>query len=114
MRLLSLILLMLAGPLEDPAQVKIINVADYGVLPGSPADAVVGLQRAIAACVPGQRTTLVFPKGRYDLWPDKAETRNYYISNTSTADECPSKDKKIGLLFENKSDITIEGNGSLF
>src|SRR6185312_12410919 len=56
----------------------------------------------------------VFPKGRYDFWPQAAETRNYYISNTSSEAECPSKLKQIGLLFENLKNITIEGNGSSF
>lgn len=92
----------------------IINVTDYGIEPNSFEDAVPAIKKAIAACGDGQAVTLNFPKGRYDFWWQLAEERNYYISNTSTEAECPSKLKRAGLLFENKSNITIEGNGSLF
>ena len=59
-------------------------------------------------------SVLYFPEGRYDFWPDKAERREYFVSNTSSETECPSKIKNIALLFENATDITVDGNGSLF
>ncbi|MEO5997076.1 MAG: hypothetical protein ABIN89_10060 [Chitinophagaceae bacterium] len=92
----------------------IINVSDFGAAPNSFTDATTFVKNAIAKCKPDDQTTLLFPKGRYDFWPSEAEERNYYISNTSTEVESPSKLKRIGLLFEGKRNIIIEGNGSLF
>lgn len=93
---------------------QIVSVSNYGVRPNSFADATPGVKAAIKACTADAGTVLVFPKGRYDFWPEHAEVRNYYISNTSSEQECPSKLKTIGLLFEKKKNLTIEGNGSLF
>jgi hypothetical protein len=56
----------------------------------------------------------VFENGRYDIWPEDSPKREYFISNTSTERECPSKIKTIGLLFENSKNLLIEGNGALF
>ena len=91
-----------------------VNVKDYGVTPNSFSDATAGVKRAIAACKETKADVLVFPEGRYDFWPADSEKREYYISNTSSESECPSKIKNIGLLFENIDGLTIEGNGSLF
>jgi hypothetical protein len=91
-----------------------VNVTDYGAKPGSFEDAEPALKMAIEACKNKGPITLVFPEGRYDFWPEHAERRNYFISNTSSEVECPSKLKTIGLLFERMKDLTIEGNGSLF
>ena len=92
----------------------IINVKDFGALPNTFADATLLLKKAIATCNNDQQSTIFFPKGRYDFWPSEAEERNYFISNTSTETESPSKLKKIGLLFESKKNIVIDGNGSRF
>lgn len=56
---------------------------------------------------------LVFPRGRYDLFADSAVKKEYFISNTSSEEECPSKLKTIGLLLEDMKGLTIEGEGSL-
>ena len=93
---------------------NLINVTDYGAKPGSFEDAVPALKMAIEACKKDGAKRLVFPEGRYDFWPEHAEKRNYFISNTSSETECPSKLKTVGLLFEKMKNLTIEGNGSLF
>ena len=95
-------------------QAKIINVTDFNVQPNSFLDATEGVKQAIVACKDQPESLLVFPKGRYDFFPENAEKREYFISNTSSEEECLSKIKTIGLLFENNKNITIEGNGSLF
>lgn len=112
MKLIFLILLFFG--LARHAQAQAISVADFGVRAGSFADAVEGVKRAIAACKAQPGATLVFPRGRYDFYPDSAEKREYYISNTSSETECPSKVKTIGLLFEDMANLTVEGNGSRF
>lgn len=95
-------------------QAQVINVKDYGVVPNSFKDATEGVQQAINTFQNKPNSVLTFPKGRYDFWPDKAAKRIYFISNTSSENECPSKIKNIGLLFENIQNLTIEGNNSLF
>ncbi|GHV19741.1 hypothetical protein FACS1894174_00220 [Bacteroidia bacterium] len=92
----------------------IVNVTDFGAIPNSFSDATEHVKQAIKACRNKPDVQLIFPQGRYDFWPDKAERRDYFISNTSTEQECPSKIKNIGLLFENIKNLTLEGNGSLF
>lgn len=91
-----------------------VNVADFGLVPNSFSDATEQVKKAIAVCKNQPGSQLVFPQGRYDFWPEKSEQREYFISNTSSEEECPSKIKNIGLLFEDMKDLTIEGNGSLF
>ena len=91
-----------------------IHVTDYGAVPNSFRDATENVRQAIEACRNKPESRLIFAPGRYDFWPDKAEKREYFISNTSAESECPSKIKTIGLLFENIKDLTVEGNGSLF
>jgi hypothetical protein len=91
-----------------------VNILDYGVEPNSFLDATEGVKQAIAACKSQGAGQLTFPKGRYDFRPEKAEKRDYFISNTSSENECPVKTKNIGLLFENIKNLTIEGNGSVF
>ncbi|MDR1121049.1 MAG: right-handed parallel beta-helix repeat-containing protein [Dysgonamonadaceae bacterium] len=93
---------------------EVINVADWGIHPNTFEDATAKLQQVIAACRNKPDVILTFPPGRYDFWPDKAIQKEYYISNTSSESDCPSKVKNIGLLFENLKNITVEGNGSLF
>jgi len=93
---------------------RVIDVAIYGAKPGTFEDAAVAVQKAIEAVTGNDSVVLYFAKGRYDFWPTQAVEKNYFISNTSSEKECPSKLKKIGLFFENKHRLLIEGNGSEF
>ncbi|MDO6429300.1 right-handed parallel beta-helix repeat-containing protein [Flavitalea sp. BT771] len=90
-----------------------VVVTDFGAAPGSGKDAVPAIRRALAACRKKGRAILVFPKGRYDLYPDSAEKKEYFLSNTSSETECPSKWKTIGMMLEGMKDLTVEGNGSM-
>lgn len=111
MRIIYLFFCMVCYLTSTHAQV--ISVVDFGAKPDSFEDAVVSLQQAIEKCKNTPGAVLMFPKGRYDFWPDKAMKREYFISNTSSESECSSKIKNIGLLFEEMSNLIIEGNGSL-
>lgn len=53
--------------------------------------------------------TVVFPKGRYDFYPDSASERVYYISNHDQ-----DNPKKVGFALEGATNITIDGQGSEF
>ncbi len=95
----------------------IIDVTDYGADPTGAADSAVAIREAIAAAKEqtddGKSVVIEFPKGRYDIYPDKAAERELYISNTVGADQ-NHKDKKIGILLEDMDNVTVDGNGSLF
>ena len=58
----------------------IVEVTKYGAKPNSFTDATEFIKKAIASCSKDEKTVLLFQKGRYDFWPDKAEERNYCIS----------------------------------
>ena len=69
----------------------IIDVTDYGADPTGAADSAVAIREAIAAAKEqtddGKSVVIEFPKGRYDIYPDKAAERELYISNTVGADQ---------------------------
>lgn len=90
-----------------------ICVSSFGVHPDTYENVVKGVQAAIDACKQTGAKVLSFPEGRYDIWPEDASKAEYFISNTSTEKECPSKMKTIGLFFKDIENLTIEGNGSL-
>jgi hypothetical protein len=105
---------LLAPQAEVPAQsAHTVVVTTFGAIPDSHKDATAAFQRAISACKQLKNSILLIPHGRYDLYPDSAIKRTYFISNTSSETECPSKRKTIGLLFDNIRNLRVEGDGSL-
>ncbi len=90
-----------------------VSVVEFGAVPDSHQDATVAIAKALAYCKKNSVSKLIFPKGQYDLYTEKAIKKEYFITNTSTEEECPSKIKTIGLLLEGMNDFTIEGNGAL-
>ena len=85
-------------------------VADYGVTPDTYENQTERLEAAIADCKRFNSKVLVFEKGRYDLWTEGATYKKFFITNTSSESECPSKIKTIGMFFEDMEGLTIEGN----
>ena len=86
--------------------------SDY-VKPNTYENCVEGIQQAIEACKNRRAKVLSFDRGRYDIWPEKAIRKEYFISNTSTEQECSSKIKTVGLLFDGIKGLEIDGNGAL-
>ncbi|XCB28911.1 Ig-like domain-containing protein [Arcanobacterium hippocoleae] len=100
---------------------QVFNVLDYGADPTGTADAFaedsqLAVQRAIAAVnARADKNTpaiLCFPRGTYDLYPDKAVTRTYYVTNT-VGDNQKYTTKHIAMHFENSRNVIIDGDGSL-
>lgn len=89
-----------------------VYVSDY-VKPNTYENCVEGVQKAIDVCKNRGAKVLSFEKGRYDIWPENAIRKEYFVSNTSTEQECPSKVKTIGLLFDGLKDLEIAGNDAL-
>ncbi|WP_455674691.1 alpha-1,3-galactosidase-related protein [Phocaeicola sp.] len=113
MKIYLLFIFSLLSVFQLSAQQKdTVHVADFGVKPYSYENSVEKLQAAIQACKQQKAKVLAFEKGRYDFWPEGAVRKEYFITNTSTEQECPSKVKTIGILFENMEGLTIEGNNA--
>lgn len=89
-----------------------VRLADFGARPYTYANCTAQLRAALDACKREKARVLLFERGRYDLWPEGAERREIFVSNTSSEKECPSKTKVIGLLIEEMEDLTLEGNGA--
>jgi hypothetical protein len=88
---------------------KIINLADYGIIPNSYENASAKIARAIKDVSSFDSCIIKFPGGRIDLWPEGAERKVFFISNATEHDSL-SKEKIIGMLFNGLSNITLEGN----
>lgn len=91
-----------------------ISVADAGIRADTYENVTARVQKLIDEAIRGGQKTLVFPKGRYDFWPDGAIRARYFISNTATEAEDSLKIRTIGMLFKNARNLTLEGNGALF
>lgn len=104
----------LAAPVSGEAEGTVIDVTEYGADPSGASDSAPAIQKAIdaAAQVEGKKT-LYFPKGTYNIYPDKAVHREQYISNTVGTNGSWNT-KIIGILLKDLDDITLEGSGSLF
>ncbi len=110
-RLLPLLSLLVSLPVAAQRQ-DTVRVAEFGLRPHTYVNAVGPLREALRACRERGARVLLFEPGRYDLWPEGAERREYFISNTSSEEECPSKEKTVGLLLERIGDLTVEGCGA--
>lgn len=91
-----------------------IDVSKYGARANSFADATKAVQLAIAAAKDQPNAVIDFPAGRYDFWPDEAVQTAYYISNSSSETEMPEKRQRVGLMFKDLKNLTLNGNGSRF
>lgn len=97
----------------------VIYVTDFGADPSGKTDSTEAVIRALEQAKKFRQQdlekgiTLDFPKGVYHFYPDRAEERELYVFNTVGADP-EYKNKKIGILVEDLSHITIEGNDSHF
>ncbi|MBN2130188.1 MAG: hypothetical protein JW741_11865 [Sedimentisphaerales bacterium] len=92
-----------------PKSGMIVSVTEFGVEPDSRVNAVKGVRAAIQTCREKASATLVFPKGRYDFWPQHAQEKVYYESNCY--DNNP---KTCAILIEDVKGLTIDGSGSEF
>jgi hypothetical protein len=86
-----------------------VSMADFGLKPGTRENAVPYVKKALEACKGKAQATLVFPKGRYDFWPQHCIEREYFESNTSDINP-----KRLAILIEETEGLTIEGDSSDF
>ena len=98
--LTAIFFLLLASASMQARQQDTVFVSDYGIRPYTYENQTGRLRAVIDDCKRLNAKVLVFKKGRYDFWPEDAVRKEYFITNTSTEQECPSKVKTIGLFFE--------------
>ena len=84
-----------------------IYLKDFGLRNTKKRDCHRFINDAIKTIEPGKPTVLVFTRGEYHFYPDQASKRNYFKSNTTDVNP-----RNCSFLFENMSNIIIEGNGS--
>lgn len=89
-----------------------LYISEFGLAHSTGENATPAIKRALEACREQGASVLAFDCGRYDIQPEGAEQREWFISNTSTEKECPSKVKTIGILVEEMHDLTIDGRGA--
>jgi hypothetical protein len=92
----------------------IVDATDHGADPTGTRDSGTAVARALRAAraVEGP-VTVRFAPGRYHLYPEHAERRDLYVSNTVGADARYAS-KTIALLVEDARDVVIDGQGSAF
>ena len=101
-------------PQTETQGATVIDAMQFGVDPSGSRDSMPAIRKLIAAAKEMEGPVILdFPKGEYQIYPDKAFEKELYMSNTVGADQ-NYKMKKIGFLFEDMQDVTLEGNGSLF
>jgi len=92
-----------------PKDAVVINVADFGLKPGSKENAIPAIIKALEECKKHPNSTLKFEKGRYDFSIDPTHTKEYFESNTTN-----DGPKNLAILIEGFTGLTLDGNGSEF
>ncbi|WP_406379596.1 DUF1349 domain-containing protein [Streptomyces sp. NBC_01618] len=102
----------IATAASDGAAETVVDVTDFGADPTGKQDSAAAVAQAMrhAKTLKGP-TRILFPHGTYQLYPEQAETRELYLSNTVGANQT-YRDKRIGILIEDMRDVTIDGDGS--
>ncbi|TRX71237.1 right-handed parallel beta-helix repeat-containing protein [Carboxylicivirga sp. M1479] len=91
-----------------PNQIKTINVQDYGIEANTKQCITSDINKLIES-LGDEAVEIVFPKGRYDFYPDSNYLRPYYETNTYDVNP-----KRLAILLDKKKNITIDAQGSDF
>lgn len=89
------------------ADTTFIYLKDFGLRNTKKKDCNKFINEAIKTIEPGKPTVLVFTRGEYHFYPEQSNKRNYFESNTTDVNP-----RNCAFLFENMSNLIIEGNGS--
>lgn len=82
-----------------------IKVTDFGVTPGSRADATAAVAKALAAAKAGD--TVEFAPGTYHFYRSGGFERELYLSNSDVVNP-----RRISILIEKRNGLQIKGNGA--
>ncbi|MBP2411419.1 hypothetical protein JOF48_000218 [Arthrobacter stackebrandtii] len=104
---------------QDPAALPVhaaertvVDVTSFGADPTGARDSAAAVHAAVVhARGLGGPATIVFPRGRYTLYPESMPKRELYVSNT--VGRFPEfKVKNIAVLLEDMHDVIVDGMGS--
>jgi hypothetical protein len=91
---------------------ELVEVDAFGADPSGRSDSAPAVAEALRYAKSLERASrIVFSEGSYQLFPERAETRELYVSNTVGADQ-RYREKKIGLLVEDMNDVIVDGGGA--
>ena len=89
----------------------IIEVTDFGADPTGTRDSAEAVSAALnAARAADAPVTVRFAPGRYQIYPEHAQRRDLFVSNTVGADP-RYRTKTIGMLVEHSRDLVLDGQG---
>jgi hypothetical protein len=86
-----------------------VRVTDFGLNPGTRENAVAYVRKALEECRGKANPLLIFPKGRYDFWPQDATEKMYYESNS---DVIPLR--RCAILIQDMQNLIVDCGGSDF
>ncbi len=89
------------------ADTTFIYLKDFGLRNTKKRDCHKFINDALKTIEQGKPTVLVFTRGEYHFYPEQSNKRPYFESNTTDVNP-----RNCSFLFENMSNIIIEGNGS--
>ena len=110
MKLIRNIFLFLVIILFSSCSESVYKLSDFGVYPNTGEDMTAQIASVIATIQETQKgapATLLFDAGDYDFYPEYAMEKEYYISNHDQ-----DNPKKVALVLENLSNLTIDGQGA--
>lgn len=86
-----------------------INIISLGYIPNSHSNAVPFVKKALEACRSKINAVLIFPKGRYDFWPEYCDKKLYYESNSDFIPlrTCP-------ILLQGLKNVVVNAMGADF
>ncbi|GIF71556.1 right-handed parallel beta-helix repeat-containing protein [Asanoa siamensis] len=88
---------------------RVLDVVDHGADPTGARDSAAAFAAAFRdASGSGRKTEILLPPGTYALWPEHAERRDLYVSNTVGADP-RYRTKTIAMLVEGARDLVVRG-----
>lgn len=85
-----------------------INIENFGTKRNTGEDATLAVKKALVFAKKNKATKLIFPKGRYDFYPDQAVERYIFTSNNDEGL------KRIIFLLSGFNGFEIDGSGSQF
>jgi len=93
---------------KSESSIKIIDVGEHGIVANTKESITASINELIEG-LSDEPVTIIFPKGRYDFYPDTNYFKAYYETNTYDINP-----KRLAILLEGKKDITIDAKGSDF
>jgi hypothetical protein len=101
-------ILLVFASCENEKKVKTLNVKDFGIEANTMQSITAQINGLIESLDDGA-VEIIFPKGRYDFFPDSNYLKPYYETNTYDVNP-----KRLAIFLENKKNITIDAQGSNF